>query len=1199
VGKSLHHRLGDNTASNTNRIIRAERLRCEKRNAGKGIGTANSTGAKPEILYNRANLDLHRIFSMRFIKVALVTATAGFATGGAGFALAPALIAGGSALASLALDELMRGRKGKAERRNEQGYARGGDQPVSQGFPIPLVFCNRQDEANRSDYHPEGGCYVGKYLINQIIECHTGRTWLSSIYLISAGQAPGTNYGAIAQVSEGRERNDDRPQLLVNGQPVDNYNNGWSVGEDDYTEIDIEFRAGTATQPAYAGMERIYSQVVNVEDLGEFGIDRKTEINGSPTVISAPPLGLVNAAVNGRTVKKTSGGNSWNAGAFGSRQVRRGQWFQFSPGETIGQRVAAGLSASDTDQTQSSIRHGFLLLLGTNEAQVIENGAVIPTAPLFYAADSLFVIRWTADDTIQYELDGVVVHTSAIAPAPPLFPDIALWSAGATIDRVRTSAGGIAGSATETALRFTVDDDERINPGQKYLVGTNCYGTPIDILAKRDQPGDDLFSAQVIPGSQGGAIAGGQEIYSYSKAAWSTIGRVNRLDLLLRFYLYRRNEDGKLSKKGMLFDLWIRPIPAQGVGWRRLCRVFVKGKSADYIYRMLSIRNLPLGNYRLKIEPLICDPGGVPIWELDDKGREVRPQTGVNLFGRSVVCYFEGTTSANVEAIGFNEDDYPQTSSQEQMPGALVSVNQVVEVGGSNEGVRNTGNSDNLPLPRYLNLATMKVSLSDSRYLGQRVNIDPYVYKGQQIPNLMAAGNAIAGSSSNSLATKTNLSAIAKVGWIVRNLRRRTEAPITGVMSGAIATGLPLNWEAGDPYLIYFIGASAYLPDIFAYLIRSEWGGIPRVIDPDLGVDYWSLVKSRQFCVANKYFWDDSLDESESLFERIERELPGSRLMPYQPDGRVGCLPDERMAPKLALNQESISDYEFDYDSRTHPYNRVQVNYRDGRMLFERQSAKHQMSEVIFETVEAFKQTSRANAIALDFPAVTRRAQAIEVASSTLKSYIFHRPTINFKTDYGTLESSDIEVGDVVSVSHCWSAVDDIGGKSIATSDGFKISCTSEKGNVAASKGKLYVPDAARIGDRLFDCGGNFVAEIVNINNGVGTPSISTIPDGCYLLRSGELREGVAYWGNSSAVVTERMDGTFVGASVPDGEIVNVEWYGQQSTLWRITAMAIADGIVSCTARRYDDRTYNNTEVANVDAARFVLTVDNQSLFFA
>jgi hypothetical protein len=1139
----------------------------------------------------------------------LITAAAGFgtaATGGAGafaFAWVPAAIAGGSQLAMLALDELTKKSPGKAERKNSNGYAREGDRLSAQGLPIPMIFCYRQEVAANEDYHPEGGCYVEKMLLNQYIECTSGRTWLHSIYLLAAGQAPGMAYGAISEISEGRDIDDDKPQLLVNGQPLDNYNNGWSIGESQYQEIDIDFRRGVKNQPVYADFSRIYSQIINPQDLNEFGIDYKVKLTSTPTIVAAPNTNIVAATVTGKKVRKTLTNNAWNSGVFGSKQVRRNQWFQFSP-VVFGARVAAGLSNNDTDQSASSIKHGFILLLASNEAQVTENGNIIPLPPIYYTTESLFVVRWTDDDQIQYEVDGVIVYTSAIAPVAPLYPDIALWSNGAGLDRVRTTkeTGGLIDPSGETTISFTVDDEDRLNPYQRYIAEGGCYGVPMQILAKKDQSGADLFSATSVNNSNVSNITNGSRLYSYSDSRWSTISRVNRLDLLFRFYLYRRNKDNELNTKGMLFDIYIRPVPKQGVGWKLIARIFAKGEAPDYIYRMFSIRNLPLGNYRLKIEPLICDPGGMPIWELDDSGNTARANTGVTIFGREIVCHFEGTIAAQVESLSFDDDLYPQVSTQEQVPGTLVSINQVIEVGGRNEGVSNAGNNDNLVLPSYPNLATMRTILSDSRHLGQSVLIDPYINKGSEIPNLMAAGNAFGGSAGNVLIGEDH-SAIAKVGWILRNLKKRKESGITAIAGGSITTATALDWEQNDPYLIFFIAPSAYLPDVFAHLIRTPWGGIPRNIDPDLGVDYWSLVKSRAFCKKNRYFWDDSINETTGFYERMEKGLPGSLLMPYQPDGRIGMLPDEQAAPKVVLNQDNIKNYAYDYDSKTHPYNRVQVNYRDGRMQFDRQSARHQFSEIIFETYAVWKGNERPHSVSMDYPANTRKQQTVDVVKRILRSYIIQRPTISFSTDYRTLEAAGMEIGDVMSVSHCWTAINDLGGMAKPSPGGFRICGSGNKGNAAQYRGLFYVPSAAKADDRVVNKDGAQVATILTVSTeGLATVD-AVLDEGSYSIHPALLRSGVSYFEAGGALlvqsVTEIAPGLWSGAIVPgDGAFVNIDLDDSQSSLWRLSSVTIQNGICACQASKYSDRLYEDAQVGESEAA-YVMTADNVETFWS
>lgn len=127
-----------------------------------------------------------------------------------------------------------------------------------------------------------------------------------------------------------------------------------------------------------------------------------------------------------QTVTKTAGGVAWNAGAFSSSSLNGSGYVEAVA--VSGQTRAFGLSADDPDTLDTSIDYAFRFT--SSSYTVRENNAIRYTAP--YASGDRFRIRYTGSQ-IDYLHNGAVVWTSSIPAAGPLFVDVALNTAGSSL----------------------------------------------------------------------------------------------------------------------------------------------------------------------------------------------------------------------------------------------------------------------------------------------------------------------------------------------------------------------------------------------------------------------------------------------------------------------------------------------------------------------------------------------------------------------------------------------------------------------------------------------------------------------------------------------------------------------------------------------------------------------------------------------
>jgi hypothetical protein len=986
---------------------------------------------------------------------------------------------------------------------------RGGD-PVVAGQVVPVVYANRR-------INPYGGCYVEKHLISQWLEITQGSTKLHSLYAFSSGQAPNQDWGEIVEI--------DDYYFQINGNPKEYYKD---------SEIDIEFRAGTQNQPVFTDFRNLYSRLINPDSNNQFGLDRRTRISGNVTNTISTATNLIGVTNTPRSkLTKPPGTAGWNAGAFAAKPLRGNGFVQFSPqpdspsGSSTTGVMAAGLSAQNLSTSNTAIQYGWQL--NGAVAFPAENGLQVG-APVGYNADSLFVVRYDQVDGISYELDGVTVFNSTSIPAARLYPIFAINSINSGFDRVRTDDGQIKFGIDTGSSSFNVEDGDRIEPWQKYLFRTSCFGEVVQIQSKTD------VNNIVTDGALTGA-GNDTAIYSYADAYYATRSRVNRIGLNFAFRLYKRDKENELKNMGILFDIFIDTQPSTGEVF--LTRVYAKAKNADTVYRQLWIRNLKLGNYRLRFVPYPCDPGGNTPIELLKENKFITVP-GATIAGQQCQLYFDGIASA---AINDLEWDQPQISTQESIPGRLMSVNEQVVLPAAN-----------LPKPRYRGLALMAVRLSDSAHLGDTIETSLFVSQARKIHGWIVGDRAAANGIGTVTLPAQSLAGV-QPGFILRNLTTKTQGIVQSVAGNTVFSTTAMAFRAGDNVAIAFYLASNYFPDICCDFARNAFGGIPNAIDPDWEIDYPSMAESREFCRVNGYFFDDNISESIPFTQFLSRHCQASILLPHQPDGKYGMLPDVKRPIKYVFNQENSKNFKYSVDFANRPFNRVQVNWRDGEDLFSQENNKQYLRTTIAETRNLYNEQEYPYTEVLDYPSITKAAQASLVASRALKRYLYQQSAVDFEVSLS--HAMRVKSNDHISFHHCSlnSARCFSGVVTASVGQNFYTDSLPGLTTIFQTGGVAYYTGVVSPQMAIFDSGNEYMGQVLtadgktlttdgNLKNGKRYEAIAVPVGGFSGYASWLNLDGTAADGLVAApgayVAGERIAWGVVGAAPAEGAIVNI-----------------------------------------------------------
>jgi hypothetical protein len=1059
------------------------------------------------------------------------------------FGTALGFLSGGWVGAGLALlSGLLGGRKKADHKREEhfnpqQGFESGGQLAPSGGV-LPRIYCNRT-------INPNGGVRVGGILINSRIDTRRGSSLLYQLYAIAAGQGPNLGYGQLGAI--------DDTKALFNQQPRSNFNS---------REITTGYRLGTQNQSQIPQFP-YYSQNITPPDYSIFGVDERAKA-GASSVAQNPNPRVINVTVTGNSVQKNttfaSGApmvDAWNAAAFGSTGLTTDGFFQFNnPGGA--DQMGVGISAVYVDEVWTSLQFGFLFP-GDGSYVVVENG-VGRTGNLPVTGVSIFKIL-IDDGQVSYLADDVTVWDSAILPSYPIYPDIKIYTTNAIVTGLNLNGSGFSVDVNSSATILTPTGTSKdITPNQVLDLFTSSQDYVITSTGEvaRDQRflvTDKDYGAQTITTSPTVSFAVGESIYAYWYARYETTKRVDRLDINLAFNLSARHQgnskdknNGKLVTHASLFDLWIRPTSEPIGAEVRLARFLVKNATPVRINRAIRVLNLALGRYYFEFRPLAflpTDQLSMPIYELTDHGYDIPDDTdredlptfapGVTILGNSIQIQGE---MEQVFPGGYSFDQIIQwvayqkksnVSTESGATGKITSINEIVHQAAINQ------------LAPYKGLALVWYRFVASDRLQQPPGTRTLVTEGSVCPNWMAAGTSNNALSTNTVMVSPSSNFIAdgvQAGWILRNLDAGLESVITAVTATTITTTVGLQWsgQCGSRFGVYFLGSTCYFPDVYADMIRNDFGGIPDLLDPDEYIDYPSLVAARKFCVANQYYFDDLIDQRTPFQNWVAEHARLSYLFPTRIDGRYGLVPDMATPVDAVFNAGNSENFVLDYpDWQNNITNTVIIRYEDGRDQFTQFGARHRQVTITVQTTTAYNNLERINSQEIEARSIKNTDQAVNVACLYLKSLQLNNVKVGFETSYAAAYT---QAGDIVTVQHSAVDIGDEYSGFVTDVNGAQVQLNCQP---TLRQGYATADNAAGITDSEADFQNLSIAVgdlLVNLDTGqsgiiTAIPSSTTIAapvvigkDDEYAIRN--LTLGATF----EAVVTRREDGAVISAFV-------------------------------------------------------------------
>ena len=921
----------------------------------------------------------------KVIKLVAV-AVAGFFSGGLLFA---AIAVVGSIIQDVTSSRQQRQQQ-KAEEQQQQeeerfgqtNGIRNGGSLATAGQLAPLIYGNRELSVD-AEGNQHGGVRLGGLLIGSAILTIDGSNYLRQLWVLSVGQDAQSSYGAIAEVNE--------RDILFDKQPRINFSE---------SEIETRVRVGTQNQSAIADWFGEYTQNVSVDNYNLFGSDPSATVETFATSPAVSASNSLNAEQVGTTVRKTINTNVWDSRFWTKVAIANAEGTLLTLNVGAAAEVkAVGLSPYAKAVSFGDLSFGFYFEQGSTY-QIVVDGEIVQSAG--YAANDAFRID-NAGGVISLFRNSTVIYQAA-RERSPYYPTFLFRSPQSQFTSVAYTLGAVpADEATgRSVITVSAEDLANLATSRDYYLSRNNsqigQGAVQLRVVNKDEPSRSA-SLNVA-----GPIAAGEVLYSGWIGKHETTKRVTSVEFNLALTLSARTTDGsKQEDFGVLFDVAIRLVKSIGDA-EVLCRFFVQARSPATQYRSFRIDGLPLGRYSFEIQPRETYRTDRTIYELTDYGaRLIVPIDSTTTPGNALQqITFQGVTLSSPGALGHVErlmryDNKTQVSTRQGAAGRIASVNEMVSPAAI--AINPADGSAN----RYPGLCELAIQYRASDRVTGSPGIGVGIPKGRTIPNLMAAGN------SSGLSTSTVLNDpgadFDKAGviayWQVRNLSKGKDATITAVTPTTLQTSTALDWSVGDRYLVFFIGASPYLPDTAVDLATNPSVGAGIEVDRDQGIDYESFVAARLFCKRHKLFWNGIVDgPGQNIKQWLEKEARTSLLLPGAIDGRWAMFPDEvpDVAPHCfnASNARNFSSGWSDWVETA--ANRVIIRYEDGRDLFQSDGARYRTKTVAVETLGVHYGTEPPVEKVLDLPNIKTPVQAISVAVVALNSLTLQSQVIEFET---------------------------------------------------------------------------------------------------------------------------------------------------------------------------------------------------------
>jgi Putative phage tail protein len=565
-----------------------------------------------------------------------------------------------------------------------------------------------------------------------------------------------------------------------------------------------------------------------------------------------------------------------------------------------------------------------------------------------------------------------------------------------------------------------------------------------------------------LPGS---GAAADTRLYPRYTSLFSTTKAVNKIELVVLANLDARDKDGNLQPFGVAFKLEMNDAN----GWQTIGESIIVARSASQLYRSITVANLPKKIYQIRITPLIPIEIANPLNSIGESGNVQNFTSSADFGSGSVIWSFDvGTVYSPADAAQItdvNQRGKVRTSADQGAPAKITHVNEIVSSStpptypGFTIIHTKIQASDRIqsdpqilhdvrkgrPCRNYLaaGIATSTSGVDNVDDVGAHF-IDDGVAIGctvrvleqgwQRVVTALTQNSltcsqytiSVAQGTKSHFLTLSGINSSLLVGMPISGVGIPPKAfieKISGVnltigdgwgrlMPCAVVGSIPaiangnLSIANGNRYVVWSIDSSNYLPDVALDRLLNTSDGLGGVVDQDWFVHYPSFVRSRKFCVLNKYFFDGVVN-SGGWEQWLTETAASSLLFPTKIDGQYALIPEQNERVKGIFNAANLIDYSEPYTEwQNQATNTVYVKYADKR-------GRAQQKRI--QTIAASNGSEVEISKTIDLKGVTNPAQAIDVGCVTLKSLRAQNRVCKFSTDFANLTCMQ---GDIIRTQH-------------------------------------------------------------------------------------------------------------------------------------------------------------------------------------
>lgn len=499
-------------------------------------------------------------------------------------------------------------------------------------------------------------------------------------------------------------------------------------------------------------------------------------------------------------------------------------------------------------------------------------------------------------------------------------------------------------------------------------------------------------------------LASNSQIFSLYKTTYETSKKVNEIHVNMTLSLWAVDEDNNDIKHAILFDVYLTNITT---GVKNVVqRLYTSNNGKTQIRRYFKLKNLSYHKYRIELEPLTIDDGVRTAVKMGDVGQIRNINSGVFFDSQEVIVEVEQKPNHVQDIPSTNQhigypDTKKQVSSNNGAPCQITTINEIVYP--TQHGYNNVSG--------YPGQVITSVIANSSNRIGSNPRFSWLITKGRSMRAIIKAGIAGVGSTDGQLVDATadfNTEVVVSFS-IVRNLSRKIESVVTGVVNANTIISNNLGWRFGDRYLVYEVSTKPYLSDIIAHLLTDTNGGVGHEHDTDHALDYIYFARARAFCKLNNFFWHGAVDKTSSWASWATAEAVSSMLHVPQINGRIGCLPEENITPTAMFNDSNIYSIEESPDQKQ-LLNSLLVTYKDGS------DTRFPQESVLIQTVEVTNGLVPLVEESIEFKWVTNVTHATTVGAFYLKSRRLQWQSI-IDLEVG-LQGETVAPGDLVLIQH-------------------------------------------------------------------------------------------------------------------------------------------------------------------------------------